>query len=86
MLFIFVHLHATDINECNDIKPCHQDATCINIQGSFDCSCPLNYIGDGTKHGTGCKYVPPPSRKAALFAGTKVTKLSVYILVILYTV
>ncbi|KAH6783806.1 hypothetical protein C2S52_008765 [Perilla frutescens var. hirtella] len=57
-----------DINEC-DSKPCHQDATCTNLPGSFNCSCPLHHIGDGRNHGTGCFYVSPP-RKAALYAGS----------------
>ncbi|KAK6161858.1 hypothetical protein DH2020_001699 [Rehmannia glutinosa] len=39
-----------DINEC-EFSPCHPEAICVNLPGSFGCSCPLNYFGDGTKNG-----------------------------------
>ncbi|KAK6140864.1 hypothetical protein DH2020_025396 [Rehmannia glutinosa] len=57
-----------DINEC-ELKPCHPKATCTNLRGSFNCSCPPNYVGDGSKYGTGCFFVPPPTKKTALYAG-----------------
>ncbi|KAL9176836.1 hypothetical protein ABFS82_01G020900 [Erythranthe guttata] len=56
-----------DINEC-EFNPCHGKAMCINLPGSFNCSCRPDYVGDGTKNGTGCIYLPPPS-KTALYAG-----------------
>ncbi|KAK6140862.1 hypothetical protein DH2020_025394 [Rehmannia glutinosa] len=56
-----------DINEC-ELKPCHPKATCTNLRGSFNCSCPPNYVGDGSIYGTGCFFVPPPT-KTALYAG-----------------
>ncbi|KAL0394088.1 UNVERIFIED_CONTAM: Wall-associated receptor kinase-like 2 [Sesamum latifolium] len=56
-----------DINECV-FNPCHPKAICINLPGSFNCSCPPNYLGDGTKYGSGCIYLPPPN-KTALYTG-----------------
>ncbi|KAL2237023.1 UNVERIFIED_CONTAM: Wall-associated receptor kinase-like 2 [Sesamum indicum] len=56
-----------DINECK-FNPCHPKAICINLPGSFNCSCPPNYLGDGAKYGSGCISLPPPN-KTALYAG-----------------
>ena len=38
-----------DINECgsNDLNNCHENAQCINTEGSFTCSCNPGYTGDG---------------------------------------
>ncbi|XVF70807.1 hypothetical protein PTKIN_Ptkin11bG0191300 [Pterospermum kingtungense] len=41
-----------DINECDTQKPCN--GTCYNIPGSYTCTCPDGYEGDGRKNGTGC--------------------------------
>ena len=39
----------TDIKECSQTsKPCHQNANCTELQGSFNCSCSQGYIGNGT--------------------------------------
>ncbi|KAJ9691242.1 hypothetical protein PVL29_013423 [Vitis rotundifolia] len=45
-----------DINECNDPNKnfCHKMAVCSNIPGSYSCTCPAGYHGDGKKNGTGC--------------------------------
>ncbi|KAK4388828.1 Wall-associated receptor kinase-like 2 [Sesamum angolense] len=56
-----------DINEC-EFNPCHSKAICINLPGSFNCSCPPNYLGDGAKYGSGCIFLPPPN-KTALYTG-----------------
>ncbi|KAL2920882.1 Wall-associated receptor kinase-like 2 [Bienertia sinuspersici] len=43
----------TDINECASVNnSCSH--TCTNIPGSYKCSCPKRYTGDGLKNGTGC--------------------------------
>ncbi|KAA3485021.1 wall-associated receptor kinase 5-like [Gossypium australe] len=41
-----------DINECETMSSCN--GTCINLPGTFNCSCPVGYEGDGWKNGTGC--------------------------------
>ena len=34
---------------------CVDDATCINTAGSFTCTCPSFFSGDGRASGTGCR-------------------------------
>ena len=42
------HLYALDINECMDgTGSCDGNATCVNIMGSYSCSCQPGYSGDG---------------------------------------
>ena len=36
----------SDINECNS-NPCHANAECTNIDGSFGCHCKQGYEGSG---------------------------------------
>ena len=40
-MFIFL-----DINECSS-NPCHDNATCTDNEGSFDCQCKDGFSGDG---------------------------------------
>ncbi|MBA0691958.1 hypothetical protein Goari_009559 [Gossypium aridum] len=41
-----------DINECDTLKPCN--GPCNNAPGSYNCSCPDGFEGDGLRNGTGC--------------------------------
>ena len=34
------------MDECKT-TPCHQNATCLNLEGSYDCFCKLGYTGNG---------------------------------------
>ncbi|CAK9267203.1 unnamed protein product [Sphagnum jensenii] len=44
-----------DINEChNAMNSCAPNAICINMPGSYNCSCYGGYSGDGFGNGTGC--------------------------------
>ena len=43
---VFIYVAYTDINECNR-SPCHQHAACVNIPGSFSCTCNEGWTGDG---------------------------------------
>ena len=36
-----------DTNECLENSPCHRNATCNNIEGSYMCMCDTGYNGDG---------------------------------------
>jgi hypothetical protein len=38
----------TDVNECEKY-PCHDNATCVNKIGSFECSCLEGFDGNGFK-------------------------------------
>ncbi|KAF5442549.1 hypothetical protein F2P56_035194 [Juglans regia] len=40
-----------DIDECKIGKPCNGSAKCTNLVGSFACTCPRGYEGDGKMHG-----------------------------------
>ncbi|CAA2966947.1 wall-associated receptor kinase-like 1 [Olea europaea subsp. europaea] len=44
-----------DINECKN-NPCDPQGICTNTPGSYNCSCPRGYLGDGRKDGRGCNY------------------------------
>ena len=44
-----------DVNECQlDSHECHDIATCENLEGSYDCQCPIGYQGDGFVSSSGC--------------------------------
>ncbi|CAN1217073.1 Wall-associated receptor kinase 5, partial [Linum perenne] len=46
----------SDINECEDarLNQCSESGLCENREGSYSCSCPKGYYGDGRKDGTAC--------------------------------
>ena len=50
-----------DIDEClnETLHNCNKNATCTNTIGSYTCTCPKNYDGDGMGD-DGCKEKPPP--------------------------
>ncbi|KAF5199357.1 Wall-associated receptor kinase [Thalictrum thalictroides] len=43
-----------DVNECEDPNKNLCEGTCTNNVGSYNCSCPDDYYGDGRKDGSGC--------------------------------
>ncbi|KAG6675861.1 hypothetical protein I3842_15G126200 [Carya illinoinensis] len=55
-------------NGCNDINECETpnhgcaDHACVNHVGSYNCSCPMGYQGDGWRNGSSCiPDIPKPS-------------------------
>ena len=45
--FQFVHvIFISDIDECS-LNKCHQNATCTNTKGSYNCTCKDGFVGDG---------------------------------------
>ena len=40
----------TDVNECLGSYSCHTQAQCVNVPGSYSCSCLSGYTGDGKKN------------------------------------
>ncbi|KAG4157650.1 hypothetical protein ERO13_D02G076200v2 [Gossypium hirsutum] len=56
-----------NINECESLSPCNGTARCTNLPGTYNCSCPVGYEGDGKKSGTGCSLPDKdPSSKTSL--------------------
>ncbi|KAK8662025.1 hypothetical protein V6N13_091613 [Hibiscus sabdariffa] len=53
------YLACQDINECETLKPCSVRGTCHNTPGSYSCSCPTGFEGDGWRNGTGCTPTKP---------------------------
>ena len=47
LLKLIINL-TTDIDECvEEISQCHDNATCTNTVGSYNCICEYGYTGDG---------------------------------------
>lgn len=42
-----------DIDECEVSSPCHDQASCENTNGSFNCLCDIGLTGDGVINCTG---------------------------------
>ncbi|KAF7849105.1 hypothetical protein BT93_L1246 [Corymbia citriodora subsp. variegata] len=64
------YLGCVDIDECNDLEnPC--DGICHNTEGSYTCSCPKDYHGDGKKggDGPGCIANPKSSHLVIILVG-----------------
>lgn len=47
-----VIFYFADIDECIDLELC--EGMCENLLGSYSCTCPAGYEGDGMKGGEGC--------------------------------
>jgi len=72
----------SDINECEENpNPCNKtcenihitgsfcNKICVNIAGSFKCSCPKGYEGDGRTNGTACRPIVSQFRRIAIELG-----------------
>jgi hypothetical protein len=45
----YLTYNSLDIDECSQsVNNCHQNSNCINIDGSFLCTCGSGYSGNGT--------------------------------------
>ena len=40
-------MYISDIDECEGLSPCDDNAVCSNTPGSFTCACNEGYSGDG---------------------------------------
>ena len=50
---------STDINECiSGSAECHDNATCSNSDGSYECTCNTGFSGDGIKCISEILYIP----------------------------
>uniref|UniRef100_A0A7N0UMC6 Uncharacterized protein n=1 Tax=Kalanchoe fedtschenkoi TaxID=63787 RepID=A0A7N0UMC6_KALFE len=69
-----------DTNECLDetLNRCLNPKRCVNTQGSYTCSCPSGYKGDGRKGGTGC--LPDRSLVIKIAVGASIGGVAVFFL------
>ena len=44
---IAFYVFYVDLNECEEINDCHENSSCINTLGSFQCICLDGFVGDG---------------------------------------
>ena len=61
MIFYYSCLFILDINECSK-RPCKNRGTCINLKGSYRCTCKTGYTGNNCEIG---KHVTNFSNSAA---------------------
>ena len=47
--FLYIsQIFSTDINECiRGSTECHDNATCTNTDGTYECTCDIGFSGDG---------------------------------------
>lgn len=43
--YIFFCIFCSDVNECDMFKPCQNNGTCINSNGSYNCDCTEGWKG-----------------------------------------
>lgn len=63
-----------EINQCadNTTNTCLANSICVKTPGSYNCSCPKGYIGDGRKDGAGCIKLPPSKTKMISLIGNSI--------------
>ncbi|KAL3750258.1 hypothetical protein ACJRO7_011279 [Eucalyptus globulus] len=59
-----------DIDECADPNKNQCNGICYNFDGSYNCSCPKGYHGDGRKGGQGCTANANPSHWVQILVGS----------------
>ena len=65
---------APDIDECHTANTCHQNATCNNTKGSYNCTCKGGFKGDGRINCTGkvlLKSIPNHKSQNGTFLSSK---------------
>ncbi|GMI80402.1 wall-associated kinase 2 [Hibiscus trionum] len=77
------YLGCQDINECETLKLCSVGGTCYNTPGSYSCSCPTGFEGDGWKNGTGCTQTKPRPESFTILLVTLVLGSSLGLLVLI---
>ncbi|KAI4332646.1 hypothetical protein L6164_017538 [Bauhinia variegata] len=60
-----------DKDECVETKPCSPNGICNNLIGSYECSCPDGYEGDGRNNGIGCSLKGNSGRNTSLMIALK---------------
>ncbi len=82
-------IYLADINECNgthnSTNNCHENATCFNYPGGFNCSCNSGFIGNGTYCEGMSNSTHPPSDLASWSShpsGDIVSVLSAMVLIV----
>lgn len=49
-----------DLDECEGMPMCAENANCTNLPGSYECTCEPGFTGDGLVYCTGrCQAYPP---------------------------
>ncbi|XP_042492886.1 wall-associated receptor kinase 2-like [Macadamia integrifolia] len=73
-----------DINECEKgyNNSCYESAICTNTYGSYNCSCPHGYNGDGQVNGTHCTRDPKSTPLMSIIVGTGLS--IIFLLVCIY--
>ena len=47
--------YCEDVDECQSLDSCHDNATCTNTKGSFNCTCDDGYHGNGSNCSGECE-------------------------------